>query len=135
MKIALVLPHMFMTTGIFEDSIFAPGYLAVDLAKELKKLGVDVTFFSPGYSIDGVKNINADLSLFEEELKLRRYGYIELLKKHPAVFMTLARQVQAELVAKAYSMANQNQFDLVHVYANEEELGLVMQHFCYHRTM
>lgn len=130
MKIALVLPHIFMSEELFANAIFAPGHLVIDLAIELTKLGIDVTFFSPGYRIIGLKNVNADLSLFEEELKERSDTYMDLLKKHPAVFSTLARQVQTELISQAYSMANEGKFDLVHIYGNEEELALIMAQFC-----
>jgi glycosyltransferase involved in cell wall biosynthesis len=130
MKIALVAPHMFMHESLMHKTIFAPGALVLDLATGLTKLGVDVTLFSPKLTLDGVKTINADLSLFDEELRLRGYGYLELLQKHPFVFATLGRQVQNELISKAYGMANQGEFDLVHIYMNEEESALAFANLC-----
>ncbi|MEI6462789.1 MAG: glycosyltransferase [bacterium] len=115
-----------MHKDIIKDVIFAPGTLAIDLVKGLADKGHEVVFFSPDYPIDNknVANINANLSFFEEELKLRGYGYIELLNKHPLTFITLARQVQSELVSKAYKMAEDNKLDILHFFTNEEEIAL-----------
>ncbi len=130
LKIALVVPHIFMHKDILPNVIFSPGHLALDLARGLQDLGCEVTLFSPGSVDTKVKNISADLSLFENELNLRGDTYMELLKKHPLVFITLARQVQSEMISKAYKMANEGEFDLVHVYTNEEEMALVFAEFC-----
>lgn len=130
MRIALVVPHIFMNRAILPDVIFSPAHLAIDLAEGLKDLGEDVTLFSPGKVQTKVKNITADLSLFEDELRLRQDSFLDLLKKHPLVFISLARQVQAEIIAKVFKMANDDQFDIVHIYANEEELGLVFADLC-----
>lgn len=130
MRIAVVVPHMFMHEEVLSKVIFAPGFLAIDLCLELKELGHQVTFFSPGYILKDVENCNADLSYFKWELEQRKYGYVELLKKHPLTFITLARQAQSELIAKAFNMANDGEFDIVHVYTNEEEIALQFSGFC-----
>ena len=72
----------------------------------------------------------ADLSLFERELAGRGDNYLELLKKHPFTFITLARQVQSELVADAYAQANNDEFDIVHIYTNEEDIALPYAKLC-----
>ncbi len=135
MRLALVVPHIFMHQLILPDVIFSPGELAINLARQLVKQGHEVTIFSPGPLANflkgsGVKNVHADLSLFEAELKQRGDNYLDLLKKHPLTYITLARQVQSEIIAKAYDQANQDRFDLVHIWANEEELALVNARFC-----
>ena len=138
MKIALVVPHIFMHQELLPDVIFSPGYLALNLAEKLAEKGHQITLFSPG-SVDQYLSQNksgaavnhcADLSLFEAELKQRGYGYIELLKKHPLTFITLARQVQSELISRAYHAANQGEFELVHIWCNEEELALTTAQLC-----
>jgi len=135
MKIALVVPHIFMHQQILPDVIFSPGQLALSLASGLSKLGHQVTLFSPGPVDDLLKgtevdNITANLTFFEEELAARGDTYLDLLKKHPLTYITLARQVQSELIAQAYEMANQDEFDLVHVWCNEEEQALVNARLC-----
>jgi glycosyltransferase involved in cell wall biosynthesis len=55
---------------------------------------------------------------------------MDLLKKHPFTFITLARQIQSELVAKAYQQANNGDFDVVHIYTNEEEIALPFAALC-----
>jgi glycosyltransferase involved in cell wall biosynthesis len=130
MRIAIVIPHMFMHRDVIDSVIFAPGRLGADLASGLISLGHEVTLFSPGYDLVGAKNVHPDLSLFEEELKQRGDTYPDLLKKHPLIFISMARHVQAELIAEAYSRANAGDFDIVHVYTNEEETALVFAKFC-----
>jgi glycosyltransferase involved in cell wall biosynthesis len=55
---------------------------------------------------------------------------MDLLRKHPFTFITLARQVQSELVATAYQLANEDKFDVVHIYTNEEEIALPFASLC-----
>lgn len=130
MNIAIVVPHMFMHRDILPQVIFSPAALAIQLAEGVQRLGAEVTLFSPGPVNTTVRNITADLSLFEQELAGRGYGYTELLKKHPVTFIALARQVQAELIAKAYAAANAGEFDLVHIYTNEEDIALPFAQLC-----
>lgn len=130
LKVGLVVPHIFMQDDILPDVIFSPGQLALELCNELVARGVEVTLFSPGPVTINAHNITADLSSFQAELSLRGDTYIELLKKHPLTFITLARQVQAEIIAKAYQMANQDEFDVIHIYTNEEDIALPFAKFC-----
>jgi glycosyltransferase involved in cell wall biosynthesis len=121
-----------MQPEILPRVIFSPGVLAMQLARGLTAVGVEVTLYSPGNMAvgDGVRQVTADLSGFEIELAARGDDYLDLLRKHPLVFISLARAVQAELVATAYSDANAGVTDLVHIYTNEEELALPFARFC-----
>ena len=130
MRIGLVVPHIFMQRAILPHVIFSPGKLALDLAAGLQKLGQDVTLFSPGAVDTPATNITADLTLFEQELAGRGDTYLDLLKKHPVTFISLARQVQAELIAKAFAMANNDELDVVHIYTNEEDIALPFVQLC-----
>jgi glycosyltransferase involved in cell wall biosynthesis len=115
---------------ILPKVIFSPGRLAIDLAEGVQELGATVTLFSPGPVATVVKNVTADLSLFEAELRGRGDTYLDLLKKHPFTFVTLARQVQSELIARAFAMANNDEFDVLHVYTNEEDTALPFAQLC-----
>lgn len=130
MRIGLVVPHIFMQRVILPNVIFTPGPLAINLAEGLQVLGVDVTLFTPGPVDTKVDNITADLTYFEHELSLRGDTYLDLLKKHPLTFISLARQVQAELLAKAFTMANEGELDVIHVYTNEEDIALPFAALC-----
>lgn len=130
MRVGIVVPHIFMHQDILPHVIFSPGTLALDLVEGLQKLGVEVTLFSPGPVKTTAANITADLTYFEQELAGRGDSYLDLLKKHPFTFITLARQVQSEIVAKAYDMANNDQLDVVHVYTNEEDIALPFAKLC-----
>jgi glycosyltransferase involved in cell wall biosynthesis len=130
MKIALVVPHIFMHPEILPRVIFSPGQLALQLAEGLQKAGDDLTLFTPGAVTTKVPTITADMSPFDRELAGRGDSYMDLLKKHPFTFVTLARQVQSELIADAFARANSGEFDLVHVYCNEEEMALPFARLC-----
>lgn len=129
-RVALVAPHIFLHNDILPNVIFSPGTLAIDLANDLNSHNIDVTLFTPGPIISGVTNITADMSYFETELAGRGDSYMDLLKKHPFTFVSLARQVQSELIAKAYTAANDNEYDLVHIYTNEEDTALPFAKLC-----
>jgi glycosyltransferase involved in cell wall biosynthesis len=129
-RVALVVPHIFLHRDILPNVIFSPGILALELAKGLASNDVDVTLFTPGPVDTIVPNINADMSYFEAELARRDDKYTDLLKKHPFIFVSLARQVQSELIAKAYMAANNGEFDLVHIYTNEEDIALPFSKLC-----
>lgn len=130
MKIGIVVPHIFMHPDVLPHVIFSPGRLALQLAEGLQAAGEDVTLFTPGLIKTSVPVITADLSYFEQELAARGDTYLDLLKKHAFTFVTLARQVQSELLAKAFAMANDGHFDVVHVYCNEEDIALPFARFC-----
>jgi glycosyltransferase involved in cell wall biosynthesis len=119
-----------MHREILPGVIFSPARLAIDLAEGLQAGGAQVTLFTPGPVETSVTNETADLSLFEKELGARGDTYLELLKKHPFTFVTLARQVQSEIVARAYQMANNGDLDIVHIYTNEEDIALPFASLC-----
>ena len=130
MRVGLVVPHIFMQRDILLGVIFSPGSLALALAAGLEGLGAEVTLYSPGPVDTPVRNVTADLGPFEAELQVRGDSYMDLLKKHPLVWASLARQVQAELVARVFADANAGKLDVVHVYANEEDIALPFAQFC-----
>lgn len=130
MRIGIVVPHIFMHREVLPKVIFSPAQLALDLAEGLQAAGAEVTLFSPGPVDTPVQNITADLSYFEAELAGRGDTYVDLLKKHPFTFIALARQVQSELIAHAYQMANADELDVVHIYTNEEDIALPFASLC-----
>lgn len=130
MRTGLVVPHIFMHRDILPHVIFSPGNLALALADGLQAAGADVTLFTPGPVETKATNVTADLSYFERELAGRGDSYLDLLKKHPFTFITLARQVQSEIVATAYERLNRGELDIVHVYTNEEDIALPFARLC-----
>lgn len=130
LRIAFVVPHIFIKNDVLPHVIFSPGRLALDMTIEMARQGANVTLFTPGASDTKLPNVTADMSLFDQELAGRSDTAIDLLKKHPFTFISLARQVQSELVAKAYELANAGEFDIVHIYTNEEDIALPFAQFC-----
>lgn len=129
-RVGLVVPHIFIHRLIQPGVIFSPGQLALELCEGLAKEGVDVTLFSSGPANTNVPNITADLKNFEAELAGRGDTYLDLLKKHPFTFISLARQVQAEIIARAYTAAASGELDIVHIYTNEEDIALPFARLC-----
>jgi glycosyltransferase involved in cell wall biosynthesis len=129
-RVGLVVPHIFIHRLIQPGVIFSPGQLALELCEGLAKEGVDVTLFSSGPTDTSVPNITADLTNFEAELAGRGDSYLDLLKKHPFTFISLARQVQAEIIARAYTAAASGELDIVHIYTNEEDIALPFARLC-----
>jgi glycosyltransferase involved in cell wall biosynthesis len=130
LRVGLVIPHIFMQDQLLPQVIFSPGRLALDLAAGLSEQHIAVKLFSPGPVVTPVLNITADLSYFEHELTVRGDNYLDLLKKHPLTFVSLARQVQAELIGRAYARANADELDVVHIYTNEEDIALPFAGLC-----
>ena len=130
LRVALVVPHIFIHRDILPRVIFSPGKLALELAEGLRQQDVEVTLFAPGPVDTTVPVITSDLTYFENELATRDDTYLELLKKHPATFVALSRQLQSEILAKAFKAANDDEFDIVHVYTNEEDLALPFSQLC-----
>ena len=130
LRVGVVVPHIFMQQALLHDVIFSPAELALSLVNGLSGLEVDVTLFTPGPVDSKAQAFVADLSYFGRELASRGDTYLDLLKKHPFTFITLARQVQAELIAAAYAAANRGELDVVHMYTNEEELALPFASLC-----
>lgn len=130
LRVALVVPHLFIHRDILPQVIFSPGELAIQLVEGLAREGIEVTLYAPGPVDTTVNTITADLSYFEAELQLRGDSYLDLLKKHPATFVGLARQVQSEILAKAFLDANNGLHDIVHIYTNEEDLALPFSSLC-----
>lgn len=129
-KVGIVVPHIFIHRDILPGVIFSPGTLAINVCEELIKQGADVTLFAPGPVATTIPVETADLSYFEAELAGRNDTYLGLLKKHPFTFISLARQVQAEIIAKAYEQANTGKFDIIHIYTNEEDIALPFAQLC-----
>jgi glycosyltransferase involved in cell wall biosynthesis len=139
LRVAFVVPHIFVGDVLREKVIFSPGELArefadadwAELARENgERRPVELTLFSPLPVKCRAKNVVADSSGFEAELAGRGYGYLELLKKHPSLFVAMSRQLQGEVTAMAFQRANAGEFDVVHVYTNEEDQALIFADLC-----
>lgn len=113
-----------MHRDILPQVIFSPGQLALQLADGLVRNNIEVTLYTPGPVDTSAISITADMSYFEQELAGRGDTYMDLLKKHPFTFITLARQVQSEIISRAYADGNNGKLDIIHVYTNEEDTAL-----------
>jgi glycosyltransferase involved in cell wall biosynthesis len=131
LRLALVAPHLYLRQEFSNKVIFSPGELLLELASTLAALGVEVTVYAPGkLKLPDVKVVYPETTELDSELAQRGYGFGELFAKHTLTAITLARQLQGEVVAQAFAAANRGEHDLVHIYMNEEELALVFAGFC-----
>lgn len=123
MRIGILLPHVFAQQSLLDKVIFAPVHLAVNLADTLS-IEHHVVLFSPGELDTKAVNITVDMALLNEEVKKESCTFSQLIIKNPLAFVSLSRQVQAELTAKAFEMANNDELDIVHVFMCESEIPL-----------
>lgn len=128
LRIALLAPHIFVHQKVLDKTVFAPASLLMDLVNSLAK-NHTVTLFTPGPIKTRAKNICANLKLLETEAKQFNCTFPKLIKHKPLTFITLARQAACEIISKAYGMANEGEFDIVHVFTLEEEIALYFANF------
>ncbi|MEA3357638.1 MAG: glycosyltransferase [Patescibacteria group bacterium] len=123
MKIGVLVPHIFAQQEILEKVIFAPVHLAVNMADMMSEIH-ETYLFTPGRVQTRAKNITVNLSLFNEELARELCTLPELITKNPLSFVSLSRQVQAELASKAFELCNTGKLDILHVFMCESEIPL-----------
>ena len=114
MKIAIVMPHIFMWDKILKESIFAPGKLAIDLADGLIERGHTVTLFTAGKVKTKSKVIPADLRGVTSELAKRKLNLTELIKQDLETFHKLFKSIELSILSNAFKCAQD--FDMLHVY-------------------
>lgn len=113
MKIAIVIPHMYMWEKIMKNNIFAPGPLALDLADGLIKLGQDVTVYSFGEVITQAKNIFCDTTHVESVLD--KYESLDNLIIHELqIFKESLNTARNQILRKV--LQEENKYDVVHIY-------------------
>lgn len=138
MKIGILIPHLFAQDVIIDKVVFSPIHLALELIKELKKLSISsqinepihITLFTPGtITSKADTNITVDLNSLGKELELNDCTLQELIVQNPLAFVSIARQIHAELTAKAFQAANSGKIDILHVYMCEDETPLYFANF------
>ncbi|PID30538.1 hypothetical protein CR973_01860 [Candidatus Saccharibacteria bacterium] len=77
-RLALVVPHIFMHRRLLPHVIFSPGEQALALASNLQQHNVDVTLCTPGPVDTTVHNLTASLDYFDAELARRGDSYMDL---------------------------------------------------------
>ena len=123
MKIGILVPHVFAQQSLLNDVIFAPVHLAISLADKLSETD-DVFLFTPGHIDTKATNINVKLDLLNEELAKEDCTLQQLITTNPLSFISLSKQIQAELTAKAFEYANSGKMDILHIYMCEDEIPL-----------
>lgn len=121
MKIALVVPHIFMWDKIRKDSIFAPGDIAVAIADGLVNKGHQVTLFSSGPVKTKASNNTVRLESIQKELKKYDENLAELIKKDHQTFRRLFKIIELEILSNAFQ--KENKFDLIHVFVTNGPEG------------
>ncbi|GAB4162279.1 MAG: glycosyltransferase family 4 protein [Candidatus Dojkabacteria bacterium] len=124
MKIGLLIPHIYAQESVASKTIFAPITLLKSLCRGLISAGHQVTLFSPGPLEIDCKQYHADLKLVEEVASEEGCTLMELVNRSPMAFVSLARQVCAEISAKAFEIANAGELDLLHIFMAEDEIPL-----------
>jgi len=114
MKVAIVVPHIFMWDKILKSNIFAPGDLAVSLADRMVKLGHEVTLFTAGPVKTKAKVQSANLEGIKKELKKHNQSLSELIKVDLSTFKKLFKIIELEIISSV--LRQSARFDIIHVY-------------------
>lgn len=114
MKIALVMPHIYMWDKILKDSIFAPGHLAIDLADSLIQRGHKVTLFTTGPVKTKARVISLDLKSIKKELSKYDQNLSDLIKNDLPKFRQFLKIIELEILANVYKV--EDEFDIIHVF-------------------
>lgn len=125
LKIGILVPHLFAQEKVISKTIFAPIHLAINLAKHLQNdLSQEVILYTPGKITDEVENITTDLSFFHKELDLQGCTEEEMIVQSPLAYISMARQINAQLTAQAFEDADSGKIDILHVFMCEDEIPL-----------
>lgn len=114
MKLAIVVPHIYMWDKVLKNNIFAPGDLAISLADRLVEKGHNVTLFTTGPVQTKAKVVNIDLKGIQAELRKHEQNLSYLIKEDLQTFQKLFRLIELEIMTKALKLSDS--FDLIHVY-------------------
>ena len=113
MKIALVASN-WRPISSAEKNVFAPGLIILELADRLVERGHEVTLFAPKNTITRAKLISEGLNSVYED-------YLDLLYSDLPTFLKIEQQYEMVLLSKAFEMAQQKDFDVVHVHKTNIE--------------
>lgn len=114
MKIAMIASNWRDIPGD-KNNIFAPGIIILSLADALVDRGHEVTLFAP-------KNTITKAKLISEDLNSSYHDFPALWKDEQEVYLQVQLQYEMVLLSKAFEMANNGEFDLVHVHKTSLEI-------------
>lgn len=123
-RIGILITHIFAQEYLKDKIIFAPIHLAVQLANGLVDIGNETYLFTPGKIVTKVKNVTVDLSLLDHELEGEGCSLPEFAVNNPLAFVSVARQIQADITKTAFEYANSGKIDALIVYMCEDEIPL-----------
>lgn len=108
MKIAMIASN-WRDISSDTNNIYAPGIIILSLVDLLVERGHDVTLFAP-------KNTKTKAKLISEGLNSSYHDFRSLWDKDQEVYLQIQLQYEMVLLSKAFEMANNGEFDLVHVH-------------------
>lgn len=114
MRIALVVPHIYMWDEVMKTQVYAPGDLAISLANGLVAQRHKVTLFTTGPVKTKAKVQSIDLGGIQTELKKHNQNLSDLIKDDIATFKQLFKLIEFEIITSALKLSDA--FDVVHVY-------------------
>ena len=124
MRIGILIPHIFARKQLLDKVIFAPIELAINLADTLENKGHEVFLFTPNQLENKKRNVFVDDLLVRKELARQNCTLPQLIDKSPMSYVSISRQLQAEITAKAFEFANSGKIDILHVFMCESEIPL-----------
>lgn len=125
MKIAILLTSIYTIPEITRELIHAPHELAFDLAEELTARGHRVTLFTCSRQKSRATIINPDLRLLYRQLKASGLSALSFAQRFNPAWQIADQTADCELTARAFQMARQGQFNILHHFMTN---GLAMYH-------
>jgi glycosyltransferase involved in cell wall biosynthesis len=126
MNVGILIPHIFAQEKLLNKVIFTPIFLARALVNTLKTFEEieNVYLFTPGKIETSATNVTTDLSYLEKELEIQGCTLDQLINESPMAFVSLSRQINAQITAEAFQYAKDKKIDVLHVFMCEDEIPL-----------
>ena len=114
LRVAILVPSLLMHKELYENQVFAPGHLAIDLANELVDLGHHPVLFSSQDTKSKAPVIAISKKLFLDEVRHRKASPSTFYQEYPKTAEGIDATTSRWLVSLAYQMAQRNEFDVIH---------------------
>lgn len=116
MKLALLVPSVYMSRTAYPDMIFAPRELAINLADGLVTKGHEVTVFAAEGTVTKAELVTGDERLITGEVAEEKVRPLGGERFKWASFYSAKWQYEMDLTDRCYKMAREGKFDVVHSY-------------------
>ncbi len=124
MKIAFVVPHIYMWDKMLKSNIFAPGTLAISLTNKLVEKKHKVTLFCAGKVRTKADVVKVNLESVRKELGTKEKNIDFLIKTNLKKFHALFKLIELEILVNAFRQ--ESKYDIIHVFVTNGLEGPIL---------